>query len=112
MRCAAPSVQQQPPDSERSPSASAKRSVPSVVRKTRKIGSPPALRLNILGNGHCRDSRRQIIGLWLAQAEGYCLFIPNGTNRARTCDLMRVKHALFQLSYDPAIFGTPHFELD
>ena len=26
----------------------------------------------------------------------------NGTNRARTCDLMRVKHALFQLSYDPA----------
>ncbi len=25
----------------------------------------------------------------------------NGTNRARTCDLMRVKHALFQLSYDP-----------
>src|SRR5437660_1043213 len=27
--------------------------------------------------------------------------IRNGTNRARTCDLMRVKHALFQLSYDP-----------
>ena len=25
----------------------------------------------------------------------------SGTNRARTCDLMRVKHALFQLSYDP-----------
>jgi MoxR-like ATPase len=30
------------------------------------------------------------------------LFGVNGTNRARTCDLMRVKHALFQLSYDPA----------
>ena len=29
------------------------------------------------------------------------LFLVNGTNRARTCDLLRVKQALFQLSYDP-----------
>ena len=27
----------------------------------------------------------------------------NGTDRARTDDLLRVKQALFQLSYDPAI---------
>ena len=26
----------------------------------------------------------------------------NGTDRARTDDLLRVKQALFQLSYDPA----------
>ena len=30
------------------------------------------------------------------------LSILNGTDRARTCDLLRVKQALFQLSYDPA----------
>ena len=32
--------------------------------------------------------------------------ILSGTDRARTCDLMRVKHALFQLSYDPEGTGT------
>ena len=30
------------------------------------------------------------------------LLIPNGTDRSRTDDLLRVKQALFQLSYDPA----------
>ena len=35
-------------------------------------------------------------GNFLTQRE-----LRNGTNRARTCDLLRVKQALFQLSYDP-----------
>ena len=35
--------------------------------------------------------------------------LADGTDRARTDDLLRVKQALFQLSYDPVLIPTPSF---
>ena len=43
-----------------------------------------------------------------AKNHGRRLLILNGTDRSRTDDLLRVKQALFQLSYDPATSG-PQF---
>src|SRR5438093_10846516 len=52
----------------------------------------PSFAKVLLRRGIRRAVNRLPFDLWL---------IPNGTDRARTDDLLRVKQALFQLSYDP-----------
>ena len=59
-----------------------------------------ALRKMLFGIGY-KERREEPEGANYRDRNRSSLFGCNGTDRARTDDLLRVKRALFQLSYDP-----------